>query len=184
MFGGTFDPIHNGHIRAAEEIIAQQLASKVIFLPAGSPWQKGGKLVASPIDRAALVAKAIATNPKFQLSTREIERSGATYTIDTVREYQQEFPTEDFLLLLGSDAFNGINTWHEHKELLQSIDIVVAIRPGEKVIKVPDAHVSVIESEMFDISSTQIRHAAKTGANLAQFVPGVIVDEVKRIYGT
>lgn len=184
MFGGTFDPIHKGHIRAAEEIIAQQLASKVIFLPAGSPWQKGGKLIASPIDRAALVAKAIATNPKFQLSTREIERSGATYTIDTVREYQQEFPTEDFLLLLGSDAFSGINTWHEHEELLQSIDIVVAIRPGEKVIKVPDAHVSIIESEMFDISSTQIRHAAKTGANLAQFVPEVIVDEVKRIYGT
>jgi nicotinate-nucleotide adenylyltransferase len=155
----------------------------VIFLPAGSPWQKGGRLIGSPIDRAALVAKAIATNPKFQLSTREIERSGATYTIDTVREYQQEFPAEDFLLLLGSDAFNGINSWREHEELLQSIDIVVAIRPGEKVIKVPDAHVSIIESEMFDISSTQIRQAAKSGANLSQFVPEVIVDEVQRIYG-
>ena len=155
----------------------------MIFLPAGSPWQKGGRLIGSPIDRAALVAKAIATNPKFQLSTREIERSGATYTIDTVREYQQEFPTEDFLLLLGSDAFNGITSWREHEELLQSIDIVVAIRPGEKVIKVPDAHVSIIESEMFDISSTQIRQAAKSGANLSQFVPEVIVDEVQRIYG-
>jgi nicotinate-nucleotide adenylyltransferase len=155
----------------------------VIFLPAGSPWQKGGRLIGSPIDRAALVAKAIATNPKFQLSTREIERSGATYTIDTVREYQQEFPAEDFLLLLGSDAFNGINSWREHEELLQSIDIAVAIRPGEKVIKVPDAHVSIIESEMFDISSTQIRQAAKSGANLSQFVPEVIVDEVQRIYG-
>lgn len=155
----------------------------MIFLPAGSPWQKGGRLIGSPIDRAALVAKAIATNPKFQLSTREIERSGATYTIDTVREYQQEFPAEDFLLLLGSDAFNGITSWREHEELLQSIDIVVAIRPGEKVIKVPDAHVSIIESEMFDISSTQIRQAAKSGANLSQFVPEVIVDEVQRIYG-
>jgi nicotinate-nucleotide adenylyltransferase len=155
----------------------------VIFLPAGSPWQKGGRLIGSPIDRAALVAKAIATNPKFQLSTREIERSGATYTIDTVREYQQEFPAEDFLLLLGSDAFNGITSWREHEELLQSIDLVVAIRPGENLIKVPDAHVSIIESEMFDISSTQIRQAAKSGANLSQFVPEVIVDEVQRIYG-
>jgi nicotinate-nucleotide adenylyltransferase len=155
----------------------------VIFLPAGSPWQKGGRLIGSPIDRAALVAKAIATNPKFQLSTREIERSGATYTIDTVREYQQEFPAEDFLLLLGSDAFNGITSWREHEELLQSIDLVVAIRPGENLINVPDAHVSIIESEMFDISSTQIRQAAKSGANLSQFVPEVIVDEVQRIYG-
>ncbi len=155
----------------------------MIFLPAGSPWQKGGRLIGSPIDRAALVAKAIATNPKFQLSTREIERSGATYTIDTVREYQQEFPAEDFLLLLGSDAFNGITSWREHEELLQSIDLVVAIRPGENLINVPDAHVSIIESEMFDISSTQIRQAAKSGANLSQFVPEVIVDEVQRIYG-
>lgn len=152
-------------------------------MPAGEPWQKGSTLTASAIERASLVSRAISSNPRFSLSTREIERSGPTYTIDTVREYQQESPTEDFVLLLGSDAFNGITTWRDYEELLQSIDLVVAIRPGEKLSDVAGAHVRVIESEMFDISSTEIRRAAKSGADLAKFVPEVIADEVERIYG-
>ena len=152
-------------------------------MPAGEPWQKGSTLTASAIERASLVSRAISSNPRFSLSTREIERSGPTYTIDTVREYQQEFPAEDFLLLLGSDAFNGIPTWRDYEELLQSIDLVVAIRPGEQLSDVPGAHLRVIESEMFDISSTEIRRAAKSGADLAKFVPEVIANEVERIYG-
>ena len=139
-------------------------------MPAGEPWQKGSTLTASAIERASLVSKAISSNPRFSLSTREIE-------------YQQEFPAEDFVLLLGSDALNGIPTWRDYEELLQSIDLVVAIRPGEQLSDVPGAHLRVIESEMFDISSTVIRRAAKSGADLAKFVPEVIANEVERIYG-
>lgn len=157
--------------------------AKVIFLPAGEPWQKGKTLTASAIERTAMAARAIADNPNFQLSSREVERSGPTYTIDTVREYQDAFPAEDFVLLVGSDAFNGIPTWKESEELLQSIDLVVAVRPGEKLTNIPGAHFQVIESEMFDISSTEIRLAAKSGAELSKFVPESIIDEVKRIYG-
>lgn len=161
----------------------EKIAGKVIFIPAGLPWQKGSTLTATPLERAELVAKAIAEIPEFQLSTREIERPGATYTIDSVREFQKEFPADEFVLLLGSDAFNGIRTWKDFEKLIGMIDIVVAVRPGEKVEEIDGAQVRIIESEMFDISSTHIRLAAKTGANLSEYVPDSIIDDVKKIYG-
>ena len=130
-----------------------------------------------------MVASAIKTFKDFEISTREIERSGPTFTIDTVREFKRELPTEEFVLLLGSDAFNGISTWKEGGELLKEIDIVVALRPGVELTNIPGAQVRVIESEMFAISSTEIRQAARTGADLSRFVPSEIVDEVQRIYG-
>lgn len=138
---------------------------------------------ATAVERANLVSRAIAGNGAFELSTKEIERSGPTYTIDSVREFMREQPGEDFVLLLGSDAFNGITTWREYEELLSMIDIVVAIRPDTTLEEIPDAHVTVIESEMFAISSTEIRLAAKSDADLTNFVPVEIVDDVKRIYG-
>lgn len=130
-----------------------------------------------------MVASAIKTFKDFEISTREIERSGPTFTIDTVREFKRELPAEEFVLLVGSDAFNGISTWKEGGELLKEIDIVVALRPGVELTNIPGAQVRVIESEMFAISSTEIRQAARTGADLSLFVPSEIVDEVQRIYG-
>jgi nicotinate-nucleotide adenylyltransferase len=130
-----------------------------------------------------MVSKAIAHHEGFELSTRELERSGPTFTIDSVREFQEQQPADEFVLLLGSDAFNGITTWKDYQELLKLIDIVVAIRPDVELADIPGAHVQVITSEMFEISSTEIRHAAKTGADLVRFVPAEIIDDVKRIYG-
>lgn len=130
-----------------------------------------------------MVEKAIRNSNDFELSMREVERGGPTFTIDTVRAFKAENPAEDFILLLGSDAFNGITTWKDYAELLRLIDIVVAIRPGSEVLKVPGAHVKIIESAMFDISSTEIRQAARTGADLTRFVPTEIIDDVRRIYG-
>ena len=130
-----------------------------------------------------MVARSIAKRPEFELSTREIERNGPTFTIDSVREFISEQPAENFVLLLGSDAFNGIPTWKDFQELLRMIDIVVAIRPGVEIKNIPGAHVQIIESEMFAISSTEIREAARTGADLSRFVSSEIIDEVRRIYG-
>ena len=130
-----------------------------------------------------MVAKSIAGHPHFELSTREIERNGPTFTIDSVREFTSEQPAERFVLLLGSDALSGIPTWKEHEELLRMIDIVVAIRPGVEIVNIPGAHVRVIESEMFDISSTEIRQAARVGADLSRFVADEITDQVRKIYG-
>ena len=130
-----------------------------------------------------MVMKAIRKNPLFEISMSEINRQGPTFTIDTVKEFLATNPEEEFLLLLGSDAFNGLESWKSHEELLQLVDIVVAIRPGESLENIPGAHVKKIESTMFDISSTNIRHAAKSGADLTPFVPEEIFEEVQRIYG-
>lgn len=131
-----------------------------------------------------MVAQSIAKRPEFQLSTREIERNGPTFTIDSVREFTSEQPADNFILLLGSDAFNGIPTWKEYEELLRMIDVVVASRPGVEIANVPGAHYRAIESEMFEISSTEIRQAARTGADLSPFVSSEIIDDVRRIYGS
>lgn len=155
----------------------------MIFLPAGAPWQKGSTITGTASERAQMVAKAISGHDQFELSLREIERIGPSYTIDSVREYIREQPTENFVLLLGSDAFNSITTWKDYEELLRLIDIVVAIRPGFEIVKIPGAHVQVVESEMFSISSTEIRQAARTGAELGSFVAKEIIDDVRRIYG-
>lgn len=140
-------------------------------------------MTGTPLERAELVARAIAPCGDFELSTREIERTGPTFTIDSVREYQREHPAERFVLLLGSDAYNGLTTWREYEELLRLIDLVVAIRPGVELKNIAGAHLHIIESEMFAISSTEIRSAARTGADLTKFVPTEIVDDVRRIYG-
>lgn len=160
------------------------MARKVIFIPAGEPWQKSKSLTASAIDRATLVSKVIAKTAEYELSTREIDRSGPTYTIDTVREFHEQFPEEEFVLLLGSDAFNGLSTWKDFQAIVKLIDIVVAIRPGEKLVEISGANVRLVESEMFAISSTEIRHAARTGAQLERFVPEIIIEDVRRIYGS
>lgn len=160
------------------------MARKVIFIPAGEPWQKSRSLTASAVERANLVSKAIAKTAEYELSTREIDRSGPTYTIDTVREFHEQFPEEEFVLLLGSDAFNGLSTWKDFQTIVKLIDIFVAIRPGEKLVEIPGANVRVVESEMFAISSTEIRHAARTGAQLDKFVPKIIIEDVRRVYGS
>ena len=155
----------------------------MIFIPAGDPWQKGSTVRANAVERAGMVSRAIRSDPRFEISMREVDRQGPTFTIDTVREFQRENPGEEFLLMIGSDAFNGIRTWREYDELLKLVDLVVAIRPGQSLEEIPGAQVRIIKSEMFDISSTQIRQAVRSGAELSAFVPEAIIEDVRRIYG-
>lgn len=139
--------------------------------------------MASALERAEMVSRAISPFKDYEISMCEVERVGPTYSIDTVRQFQRENPGEEFVVILGSDAYNGIGSWKDATQLLAIIDIVVAVRPGAKVQEIPGAHMFVLESEMFDISSTDIRAAAKTGADLSQFVSQEIISDVKRIYG-
>lgn len=129
VFGGTFDPIHCGHLRTAFELWQELGLAEVRFLPTGNPPHRE-QLYASSDQRLAMVRAAIADQPGFIVDDREVRRSGVSYSVDTLAELRREFPERSLCLLLGMDAFLGLPGWHRWRELLALAHIVVAHRPG------------------------------------------------------
>ena len=129
IFGGTFDPIHCGHLRTAFELWQELKLAEVRFLPTGSPPHRE-KLYASAELRLEMVRAAVADQPGFIVDDREVRRSGVSYSVDTLAELRREYPQRSLCLLLGMDAFLGLPGWHRWRELLTLAHIVVAHRPG------------------------------------------------------
>jgi len=129
LFGGTFDPIHCGHLRTAFELWQELKLAEIRFLPTGSPPHRE-KLYASAERRLEMVRAAVADQPAFIVDDREVRRSGVSYSVDTLAELRQEYPQRSLCLLLGMDAFLGLPGWHRWRELLTLAHIVVAHRPG------------------------------------------------------
>ncbi|HXZ60420.1 MAG TPA: nicotinate-nucleotide adenylyltransferase [Steroidobacteraceae bacterium] len=129
LFGGTFDPIHCGHLRTAFELWQELALAEVRFLPTGHPPHRE-HLYASAELRLQMVAAAIADQPGFVVDDREVRRSGVSYSVDTLTELRREYPQRSLCLLLGMDAFLGLPSWHRWRELLELAHIVVAHRPG------------------------------------------------------
>ena len=131
LFGGTFDPIHYGHLRTAFELWQELRLAEVRFLPTGSPPHRDDPLASSEL-RLAMVRAAVADQPAFVVDDREIRRTGISYSVDTVTELRAEYPDRSLCLLLGMDAFLGLPNWHRWRDLLGLAHIVVAHRPGWK----------------------------------------------------
>ncbi|HEY0767805.1 MAG TPA: nicotinate-nucleotide adenylyltransferase [Steroidobacteraceae bacterium] len=129
VFGGTFDPIHCGHLRTAFELWQELQLAEVRFLPTGSPPHRAA-LCASAERRLQMVTAAVADQPSFVVDDREVRRSGVSYSVDTLTELRREYPGRSLCLLLGMDAFLGLPNWHRWRELLTLAHIVVAHRPG------------------------------------------------------
>ncbi len=129
IFGGTFDPIHCGHLRTAFELWQELHLAEVRLLPAGTPPHRD-QLYASAELRLAMVRAAVAEQPAFVVDDREVRRTGVSYSVDTLTELRREFPDRSLCLLLGMDAFLGLPHWHRWRELLDLAHIVVAHRPG------------------------------------------------------
>ena len=129
LFGGTFDPIHCGHLRTAFELWQELKLAELRFLPTGSPPHRD-QLYASAELRLKMVQAAVADQPGFVVDDREVRRSGVSYSVDTLTELRREYPQRSLCLLLGMDAFLGLPNWHRWRELLTLSHIVVANRPG------------------------------------------------------
>jgi nicotinate-nucleotide adenylyltransferase len=129
IFGGTFDPIHCGHLRTAFELWQELRLAEVRLLPAGTPPHRD-QLYASAELRLTMVRAAVAAQPAFVVDDREVRRTGVSYSVDTLTELRREFPDRSLCLLLGMDAFLGLPHWHRWRELLDLAHIVVAHRPG------------------------------------------------------
>ncbi len=180
IFGGTFDPIHVGHLRAAEEVAEKCHLDEVLFVPAGRPPHRRSPL-AAPDHRLAMTRLAIKKNPKFRISTLEIDKSSKAYTIETVRTLVQRRPLDRFHLILGADQCMLFQQWHEPNQLLKLCKVIAMSRPGLSLVDVQrvlaplvnhdlDSHVRMINVCQLDISSTDIRHRLQQSRSIRYLV--------------
>ena len=179
IMGGTFDPIHYGHLLMAEEARTAFALDEVVFVPNGRPAHKKAYAVSSPEDRYAMTLLATSTNPCFSCSRIEIERPGPSYTIDTLRAYRQRYPELDALYFItGADAVLEILTWHEYDKLAQECRFIAVTRPGfvlERLAEIADAEflhrVLFLPIPALEISSTDIRRRVREGRSIKYLTP-------------
>jgi nicotinate-nucleotide adenylyltransferase len=168
LFGGSFDPPHRGHRALAETALQCLALDELRWLPAGQPWQKSDRVLAAAEHRAAMVALAIAGEPRFVLDGRELHRAGPSYTIDSVRELAAERPGATLFLVIGQDQYARLHTWHAWRELLGLVTLAVAARDGQPPLPGPALmeqrhRIEVLPMPRIDVSATAIRDHAATG---------------------
>jgi nicotinate-nucleotide adenylyltransferase len=168
LFGGSFDPPHLAHRALADLALAQLRLHELRWLPAGQPWQKAGRTLAPRADRVAMLRLLMAGEPRFVLDERELERTGPSYTIDTVRELAAEHPGAELLLVIGQDQYGRFDTWREWRELLQRTTLAVAGRDGAAptppaALAAQPQRLVALALPAMPVSSTQIRAAAAQG---------------------
>ncbi len=180
LLGGTFDPIHLGHLRAAENAREALSLDHVHFVPARTPPHRKGPL-APPLDRYAMVAVATAGHPSFSASDVELRREGPSYTVDTVGEWLREHPGDTIVLIVGSDTYPEMATWKEPDRLFSLCSVAVAARPGEgfgAAAGTPRAE--VIDGPGLPISSTEVRRRVGAGRSVRYLVPEGVADYIAK----
>lgn len=162
IMGGTFDPIHIAHLHAAEVALQQLELDRVLFIPAGDPWQKRGRQVTAARHRLEMVRLATQGVDGFEVDTREIDRNGPTYTIDTLESFPAD---EELFLIVGADAAMNMTTWNQADEVLARVTVLVAPRPGIDIVEVALAFPSgvVLDMAPLDVSATNVRKRLKAG---------------------
>jgi nicotinate-nucleotide adenylyltransferase len=183
IMGGTFDPIHHGHLVAASEVAHLFELDEVVFVPTGQPWQKDDRKVAPAEDRYLMTVIATASNPRFSVSRVDIDRPGPTYTIDTLREVRdQRGPDTDLFFITGADALAQIVSWHDANEIFDLAHFVGCTRPGHKLADpgLPEGKVSLVEVPALAISSTECRERVADDEPVWYLVPDGIVQYINK----
>lgn len=183
VMGGTFDPIHHGHLVAASEVQAWFGLDEVVFVPTGQPWQKSEREVAPAEDRYLMTVIATASNPRFSVSRADIDRPGPTYTIDTLRDLRADRGEGwDLYFITGADALQQIFTWRNLDELFELAHFVGATRPGHDLSDtgLPEGKVSLVEVPALAISSTECRERVSLGEPIWYLVPEGIVQYIAK----
>ena len=178
VMGGTFDPIHHGHLVAASEVADFLDLDEVIFVPTGQPWQKGDRRVSPAEDRYLMTVIATASNPRFSVSRVDIDRPGETYTIDTLRDLRAERGSEaEFYFITGADALAMMISWRDAEELFKLAHFVGCTRPGHQLTltDLPADRLTLLEIPALAISSTECRQRVRGGHPIWYLVPDGIV---------
>ncbi|GAA1990102.1 nicotinate-nucleotide adenylyltransferase [Microbacterium pumilum] len=178
--GGTFDPIHHGHLVAASEVAQWFDLDEVVFVPTGEPWQKSG--VSASEHRYLMTVIATASNPRFTVSRVDIDRGGPTYTIDTLRDLRADRPGSELFFITGADAIAQILSWRDHDELWNLAHFVAVSRPGHVLSTdgLPTDDVSQLEVPALAISSTDCRDRVERGHPVWYLVPDGVVQYIAK----
>ncbi|MDI1465623.1 nicotinate-nucleotide adenylyltransferase [Catellatospora sp. KI3] len=187
IMGGTFDPIHHGHLVAASEVADRYALDEVVFVPTGQPWQKSGNPVTAAEDRYLMTVIATASNPRFSVSRADIDRGGDTYTVDTLRELRGQYGEKtELFFITGADALSKILSWKDADQLFELAHFVGVTRPG---FDLTDAHlpadvVSLVQVPAMAISSTDCRRRVAAGQPVWYLVPDGVVQYItkRRLY--
>ena len=184
ILGGTFDPVHLGHLIVAEEARVRLRLDRVMFIPAGQPWLKEGQPVTSPKHRLRMVELAVASNPFFKVLASEIDRSGPTYTVDTLEELRRSLGEDTGLyFIVGMDALEQFHRWKEPERLLELCNLVVVSRPGHQGVEINDLvgsypqageRLVLLTVPRIEISSTELRRRVAEGISIRYLVPEAV----------
>jgi nicotinate-nucleotide adenylyltransferase len=187
IMGGTFDPIHHGHLVAASEVANRFTLDEVVFVPTGEPWQKGDIAVSPAEDRYLMTVIATAANPQFHVSRVDIDRDGPTYTVDTLRDLRAEYgPKAQLYFITGADALQRVLSWKDADQMFGMAHFIGVTRPG---FALSDAHlpadtVSLVQVPAMAISSTDCRARVAMGKPVWYLVPDGVVQYIakRRLY--
>lgn len=203
IYGGTFDPIHNGHLRVAHAILENFALDQLLFVPAFVPPHKRGQTISAPLHRYAMLALATAAEPRWQIAPLELEAPTRPYTIETMAQVQRQHPTAQLFFVMGLDSFRDVTLWRAYERLLSEYSVIVAARPGAEVgtatncaahlpadlqarvvdlrggrrpteKELAETHIFVTDYVAVDVSATEIRQAAQAGQPLEAFVPATV----------
>ncbi len=181
--GGTFDPIHNGHLVAASEVADRFHLDEVVFVPTGEPWQKTDKQVSAAEDRYLMTVIATASNPRFTTSRVDIDRGGPTYTIDTLRDLHEYYGHDaELFFITGADALEKILSWKDVDEMFSLAHFIGVTRPGFVLsdAHLPAATVSLVQVPAMAISSTDCRCRVREGKPVWYLVPDGVVQYIAK----
>lgn len=186
VMGGTFDPIHHGHLVAASEVADRFALDEVIFVPTGDPWQKTGKDVSPAEDRYLMTVVATASNPRFSTSRVDVDRHGPTYTADTLADLHRQMPDAELYFITGADALSQILSWHKVEEMFALAHFIGVTRPGYELVDghLPKGSVTLVEVPAMAISSTDCRDRVAAGRPVWYLVPDGVVQYIskRRLY--
>jgi nicotinate-nucleotide adenylyltransferase len=186
VMGGTFDPIHHGHLVAASEVASRYALDEVVFVPTGESWQKSNKRVSAAEDRYLMTVIATASNPRFSVSRVDIDRGGPTYTVDTLRDLREERGDDvDLFFITGADALAQILTWRDVEALFDLAHFVGCTRPGVElhspaIAELPPERITLMEVPALAISSTGCRERVTARQPIWYLVPDGIVQYIAK----
>ncbi|MFB9381823.1 nicotinate-nucleotide adenylyltransferase [Pseudonocardia petroleophila] len=182
VMGGTFDPIHHGHLVAASEVADRFGLDEVVFVPTGQPWQKGARPVSAAEERYLMTVVATASNPRFTVSRVDIDRGGPTYTKDTLTDLRAAMPDASLYFITGADALGAILSWRDVEDLFALAHFVGVTRPGYELEDdhLPDGAVTLVEVPAMAISSTDCRRRVAEGHPVWYLVPDGVVQYIAK----